>query len=264
MNVVLREMKSYRKSLIIWCVGVIVLIAGGMNKFENLSTSGQSLNEVMTKLPKSLQAIMGSGSLDLSKASGYFGMLFLYLALMAAIHAVMLGSGIISKEERDRTSEFLMVKPISRNAIITFKLLSALANIIIFNAVTTISSAGILGSYSKDEPIAQDIAILMSGMFMLQLIFLLIGTATAAASRQPKSAPAISAAVLLATYVLSTAAELNDHLGFLDYVTPFAYFKADRVLTDGGLSPVFVTLSVAIIAVLIGVTYTCYKKRDLH
>ena len=44
---------------------------------------------------------------------------------MATVHAAMLGADIISKEERDKTAEFLFVKPISRNKIIISKLLGS-------------------------------------------------------------------------------------------------------------------------------------------
>ena len=63
--------------------------------------------------------LLGFSDLDLSKVSGYYGMLFIYLLLMATIHAAMLGATIIAKEERDKTSEFLFVKPVSRSKVIT-------------------------------------------------------------------------------------------------------------------------------------------------
>ena len=53
----------------------------------------------MADMPKSLQAIMGTNSLDLSSVIGYYGLLYLYLVVMAGIHASMLGANIISKEE---------------------------------------------------------------------------------------------------------------------------------------------------------------------
>jgi len=59
---------------------------------------------------------------------------------MAKIHASMIGAAIISKEERDKTTEFLFAKPVSRNEIITAKLFSGFANILIFNLITTTSS----------------------------------------------------------------------------------------------------------------------------
>ncbi|MFA5881807.1 MAG: ABC transporter permease subunit, partial [Eubacteriales bacterium] len=80
-------------------------------------------------------------------------MLFLYLVVMATIHAAMLGANIIAKEERDKTAEFLLAKPVSRNEIITVKLGAGLTNILIFNAVTLLSSLVIVGHYSGSEPV---------------------------------------------------------------------------------------------------------------
>ena len=133
MNVFIVEMKAHRNVLIIWAVGIIFMVVAGMGKYVALSSSGQSMNDLFAQMPKSMQTLFGIGSFDLSKASGYYGMLFLYLALMATIHAIMLGANIISKEERDKTAEFLFSKPISRNKIITAKLAAAFMNILIFN-----------------------------------------------------------------------------------------------------------------------------------
>ncbi|WP_088071908.1 signal peptidase I, partial [Gottfriedia luciferensis] len=119
MNIFMREMRTYRKSIIFWCIGIIFLVGTGMAKYKATASNGQ-ITELFHQMPKSLQAIMGSGALDLSKASGYFGILVLYLFLMATIHAAMIGSNIIAKEERDKTAEFLFVKPISR--IITHRI----------------------------------------------------------------------------------------------------------------------------------------------
>ena len=196
MNIFIREIKAHRKSLIIWGVCMILMIVSGMSKYGGSIASGQSMNELMSKMPKSMQAIIGSGSFDLSKASGYYGILFLYLVLMATIHATMLGTDIIAKEERDRTFEFLMVKPISRKTIITSKLLAALVNIVIFNIITFVFSIMMVSYYGKGEAVTGDIAILMLGMFILQLIFLLIGTSIAAISKNPKTSTSLATAIL--------------------------------------------------------------------
>jgi ABC-2 type transport system permease protein len=57
---------------------------------------------------------------------------------------------------------------------------------------------------------------------------------------------------------------MNSKLEGLKYVTPFKYFDAQHVMYGGGLDPVFVILSVVIIAALVCVTYVFYKKRDLN
>jgi ABC-2 type transport system permease protein len=264
MNIFLKEMKSTRKSLILWSIGVLLMVVSGMSKYAGLSSSGQSMNDMMAQMPKSLQAVLGIGTLDISKASGYYGILFIYLLLMATIHAVMLGANIISKEERDKTSEFLFVKPVSRSTVITAKLLAAFVNIIILNIVTLATSLAIVGQYSDGEAVAGDITMTMAGMFILQLTFLVIGSSIASIKKKPKTAASLAAGILLLTYILSVAIDLNERLEGLKYLTPFKYFEAKNIMYGGGLDSGYLVLSLVIIGVLIVSTYAFYKKRDLN
>lgn len=263
MNIFIVEMKAHRKGLIIWAFGIILMVAGGMGKYVALASTGESIKDLMAEMPKSMQAIMGIGTFDLSKASGFYGVLFLYLVLMATVHASMLGADIISKEERDKTAEFLMVKPISRNKIITSKLLAATMNILIFNIIALVSSIIIVGKYSKGEAVNADIVVLMIGMFILQLMFMFIGTAIAAANKNPKAATGISTAVLLMTFILSIAVDMNSKIENLKYFTPFKYYDAKNLMYGGGFQSSFVILSIIIISVMVSITYIFYKKRDL-
>ena len=263
MNVFIVEMRAHRKGLIIWAFGILFMVVAGMGKYVALSASGQSMNDLFDQMPKSMQTMFGIGTFDLSKASGYYGMLFLYLALMATIHAAMLGSDIVSKEERDKTAEFLLSKPISRNKIITSKILAAFVNILIFNIITLVSSIIVVGKYSKGEAVTGEILILMSGMFILQLIFMFIGTAIAAVSKKPKTATSISTAVLLITYILSMAIDLSGKIENLKYFTPFKYYEAKNLINGGGFQLSFVVLSIIIVSVTVSITYVFYNRRDL-
>ena len=264
MNIFLKELTSHRKSLLFWCIGVFLMVLSGMNKYANLYSSQQSMNDVMKDMPKSLQVVMGAGSLDLSKASGYYGMLFIYLLLMATIHAAMLGAGIIAKEERDKTSEFLFVKPVSRTKVITAKLLAALFNIFVFNLVTLTSSIALMAKYSKGENVNRDMIILIAGMFILQMLFMVMGSAISSVKRKSKKAASLSAGVLLLTFILSVAIDLNESIKNLKYLSPFKYFEAKNVMYGGGLDPLFVVVSLFLIAAFTSVTYIFYKKRDLN
>lgn len=264
MNIYVKELKSHRKALIFWSIGVFLMVASGMAKYSAYSSAGQSINDLMADIPTSLRAVLGFSDLDLSKASGYFGMLFLYLLLMATIHAAMLGATIIAKEERDKTSEFLFVKPVSRSTIITAKLLAAFTNIVIFNLVTFASSIILLGKYSDGEAVNGEIAILMAAMFILQVLFMVIGSALAAVKKKPKTAASLATGILLLTYMLSIVIDLNENIEGLRYFTPFKYFEAKNVMYGGGFEFIFVLLSGVLIAGLTVVTFVFYKKRDLN
>lgn len=260
MNVFLREMKAYRKSLIIWSIGLVLLIFMGNTEYSSLSSSGQSLNELVESMPKALQALMGTGTLDLSTPIGYFAILYLYLLLMATIHASMMGASIIAKEERDKTFEFLFVKPITRTKVITMKLVAAFINLVVFNAVTTIATVLI---FEMDNGI-EDLLMLMGGMFILQILFLVLGSALAAVIRNPKRAAPIATGILLLTFILSIVIDLSEKLEVLKYVVPFKYFTAENMLTGDGFEAVFVVISACLIVILTALTYVFYKKRDLN
>ncbi|WP_010677888.1 ABC transporter permease subunit [Bacillus timonensis] len=260
MNVFLREMKAYRKSLIIWSIGLVLLLLMGKTEYSSLSSSGQSLNELIESMPKALQALMGTGTLDLSTPIGYFSILYLYLLLMGTIHAAMLGASIIAKEERDKTFEFLFVKPITRTKVITMKLLAALTNLVVFNAVTTIATILV---FEMNREI-KDLFMLMSGMLLLQLLFLMIGSALASVIRGPKRAAPFAMGILLLTFILSIVIDLSEKLEPFTYIVPFRYFTAKKILTGDGFEAVYVILSLSFIVALTVTTYVFYKKKDLN
>ncbi|WP_335872528.1 ABC transporter permease subunit [Bacillus sp. 2205SS5-2] len=263
MNIFRKEMKAHRKSLIIWCIGMVAMVGSGMAKFGSFSSSGQSMNDLISQMPKSLQALSGVGTLDVSTVSGYYGVLFMYLVLMASIHATMLGATIISKEERDHTTEFLFVKPVARKKIITIKFLAALTNVVILTIITWVSSIFIVGNYSDGESIVGNIAITMAGMLILQLLFLAIGTSVAAVSKKPHKATALATTVLLITFIVSIAIDLSEKIEFLRFITPFKYFEAKNIMYGGGFEAIFIFLSISLIILLSVVTFVFYNKRDL-
>lgn len=263
MNVFLRELRAHRTALIFWCIGMFAMVGSGMGKYAAYESSGTSVNTLVRQLPRAVRIVLGMGSFDLSKAIGFYGVLYLYLIVMATIHAAVLGAEIISKEERDRTSEFLFAKPVARTKVITDKLLAALANLIVLNLVTLVSSIWVVDYYDKGGSATGDIVALMAGMFFLQSIFLAIGMSIAAVRKKPRSATSIATAVLLAAFILSVSIDINNKLEFLKYLTPLKYFDAQNILPDGRLDLGYVALSGVIIAALLAATYRFYSNRDL-
>jgi ABC-2 type transport system permease protein len=262
MNIFRRELKDNFKSLLIWALGIIFMIAGGMSKYSAASKSGQSMNDLLSKMPPYIQSLFGIGSFDLSLATGFYGVLFLYLVIMAVIHASLLGATIISKEERDKTSEFLYSKPITRRFIITKKVGAGLVLIILLNSVTLFSSLAIVSMFSKGENVAAFIIPLMMGLLILQLLFYSLGLGTSALQPNPKSGSSLVSGLLLFFFFLYKLIDMTPKLDLLKYLTPFAYFDAQRIMTSG-INPVYVVLSFVIIITMVYTSYVFYGKRDL-
>jgi ABC-2 type transport system permease protein len=263
MNIFFRELKAHYKGLIGWSIGMIFMVIAGMLKYGAIATGGQQALQLFKTFPKPVLVIAGINGLNLNTVIGYFGVLYLYLLLMAGIHASMIGAEIISKEERDRTSEFLYPKPITRSKIVSQKLLAALVNIIILNLITLVSSIFMVAYYAKGYSNNNMVLILMTGLFIMQIIFFALGTALAGLFKNPKLPSAVATAIFLITYIIWVVVDLNSNLNFLKYVTPFKYFDASTIISSGHLDPFYVGLSAVIIVVFITTTYITFNKRDL-
>lgn len=264
MNIYFRELKAHRKSLIIWVVAMVIMIIAGMGEYSaGVAKGGDGFKELMANMPKSVQNLYGVGTFDFTKALDYYAVLFLYLALIAATHAVMLGNGIIAKEERDKTVEFLLVKPVSRNKIITSKFLSALTMVVIFNLISYATSYFVLNNYSKETPFAMSLFKLMLAMLVLQIVFTILGALIAACLGKHKLSTAISTGILLLMFMLAILIDMIGTIDFLRYFTLFKYVSAKDILKTGYDIVYPIILGILIVGFTYG-TYFFYHKRDLR
>lgn len=263
MNIVLRELRANLKSLIIWCASMAALIAVGMVKYGGIAGAGPSAYQLVEQLPEAMKSIMELNLLDITTVAGYYGVFFLYLMLLAGIHAVMLGATIISKEERDKTADFLFVKPVGRSQIITAKLIAALINLAVFNLVTMAASIFFVARYNTGPSINIKIAYLMVALLILQVIFAALGAGFSGLARNSRKAASFSTTLFLVMFFLSMAIELYPKIDFLQYFTPFRYFPIAAVM-QGTFAPLFLIISVFISLIFIAITYQTFQKRDLH
>jgi Putative exporter of polyketide antibiotics len=263
MNIVLRELRANLKSLIIWCISMAALVGAGMVKYAGVAAAGQSANELINQLPEAMRNILGMNNLDITSVSGYYGVFFLYFLLLGGTHAVMLGATIISKEESDKTADFLYVKPVARSRIITGKLAAVLINLMVFNLITLFSSVIFVGTYNQGESINDQIVYLMIALLILQLIFASIGAVISGLVKNNRRAVSFATATFLATFLLSSAVSLYSKIDFLKYFTPFQYFPTYNVM-HGSFDLFFLFLSVLIIVGSIIITYIAFQKRDIY
>ncbi len=264
MNLYTFEVKSRLKSLLFWSFGILFMIGGGMGKYVGLNASPQELELFMDQIPEVLMKMFGFYGFDLTKAIGFYGIMLLYLNVMAAIHATVLGTDLLSKEERDHTAEFLMVKPMTRSQIITEKALAGLTHLLLFDIITWLISVLIMTLVAKGEPILLAITLIILGMLFIQLIFFSLGMMFSAIDITSRRSSGIASALMLSTYLLGYFTDVFEKIHFMRYLVPFKYFDANTIIATNRLSPFFILLSTAIVSTAMLVTYKTYNKRDLH
>ena len=251
------------KSMIIWGVCTLFMVAAGMSKYSAASQSGQSMNVLISKMPRIFQSLFGVGTFDLSTAFGFYCVLFVYLVMIVTIHASLLGATIISKEEREKTSEFLYVKPITRYFILTKKIQASFVVILILNLISLLSSLGFVQYFSKEAIDAGMIVKMMGGMLLLQWLFFTISLFCSALAKKPKTSPALASGVLLFSFLLYQLIMLDKRLDWMRVLTPYAYFNAANITSAEGVPLIYFIITAFLMASLTIGSYKLYQKRDI-
>jgi ABC-2 type transport system permease protein len=263
MNIFIRELKANFKSLVIWSVIVTLFVAIGVSKFSAYYGNPEML-AILDAMPPAMMEAFSMNAFNLTTLSGFFGVMFVYFALMLSIAAAMWGTDIISKEERDKTVEFALTLPVTRSRVVTAKALAAVVNCIALLLVTWAISLASSSQYNPDGEFFRFLALCMGAIFILQLIFLAIGILLGCAMNRYKRTSSVAVSLLLGAYVLSVVSGLHKNLEFLKYVTPFKYFDAGLLLRESRFDLGFVALSAAIILVSMVGAYLTYNRRDLY
>jgi ABC-2 type transport system permease protein len=263
MNIFLRELRANLKSLIIWSVIVALFIIVGVSKFSAYAGNPEML-KILDSFPPAMLEAFGMRAFNLTTVSGFYGIMFVYFALLGAIAAAMWGSDIITKEERDKTVEFSLVLPVSRSRVITAKALAALVNCIILLLITWGVSMLAVQPYEPDQAFYDFAMLQMQALFVIELIFLAVGLMLGSSMKRYRLPGSIAVGLILATYFMSVISAMHEKLDFLKWFTPFKYFDAGELFRTGSLDGTYLLLSLVIIAVCLVVAYLVYNRRDLY
>jgi len=263
MNIFLRELKANFKSLLTWSAFIVFFIYMGMAKFSAFAADEEML-KILDGFPQALLDAFQMNDFNLTKVSGFFGVMFTYFSLIAAIFAAILGSDIISKEERDKTVEFSLTLPISRAKLMTGKILAALVNCIVFVLVIWGGTVMLSQRYEPEISFFEFLKLSIIALFFIEMIFLAIGVLLGSAMKQYKRASSVAVSLLLGTYFLSIISDLSENLEFLKYFSPFKYFNPLILLNESRFESVYLWISLGIVIFSIVGAYLTYSKRDLY
>lgn len=258
-----RELRRSRKALIIWSLVMAGLIIWLLSMFPSFAEQQNTMNELFDAYPESMKKMFSMDQLSLGTLMGFYGIeVYMMTTLLGSIYAALLASNILAKEESEKTIEFLLSKPVSRNQIVAEKLFAVIVNIIIFNIVAIISS--IVGFQFADEKVQWDtFALLTIATLLLHLTFTALSFLFSAIMRKTRNILSISLAVVIVTYFINIMSGLSDDLDILKYFSPFKYVDAANIITNNVFELIYIVLMSAIILISVIAAFMIYKKKDI-
>lgn len=152
MTVIRHELKQSRISLIIWTAAIGFLLAVCIFMFPEMKGEMNEVNEVFSSMGSFTQAF-GMDKVNFGTLLGFYAVeCGNILGLGGAFFASLCAISVLSKEEKERTAEFLLTHPVSRVSVVAEKLISVILQIVILNVVVYVITASSIALIGEEVP----------------------------------------------------------------------------------------------------------------
>lgn len=261
MNILLYELKAYRKSTFIWTGALVVLVILFMSMFPSISKEIDEFKKLLEGFPEGVRRALGIQVDSIGSLNGYYSYVFLYITLCGSIQAMNLGISISSKEIREKTADFLLTKPVTRTKILSSKILAALTSLL-FTNIVYLSAAIIVANVVKVEEFSLYVFLLISlTLLFTQLIMFAIGIIIAVVFPKVKSVITLSLGVVFSFFLIGMVAAAEEATR---YFSPFKYFDYSYIMNHEGYELSFLILGLFLIVLSLIGSFVIYNKKDIH
>ncbi|MBU5363003.1 ABC transporter permease [Enterococcus raffinosus] len=264
MNLFLREMKRNLLSTVIWLTILIIVNGMMLASFESVAEMAKNTEAMLAQYPKEFVQALSLDQLKMTDILHFYASRsFLLVSIFGSVYAILLTSSMLSKEESEKTIEFLLSKPINRTSLLTSKLLCSFTLVTLFNLSFSVSNWLLLTHFKTQDfdPVA--FLFISFGAWGIHLIFLFIGFTLSAYITKNRRNTAIALGCVFLGYFLSIAASLKETLSILKYASPFSYFNTEDLVIAKTIQPTYLFITLFMILFCIGLTYYHYGKKDI-
>ena len=261
MTLVKHELKQGKTSLLIWTAAIGFLLAICIFLFPEMKGQMDSVSDMFSSMGSFTEAF-GMDRLNFGTLIGFYAVeCGNILGLGGAFYAALCAAGILSKEEKDKTAEFLLTHPVSRKRIMTEKLIAVLVQITAMNIMIYAISVGSIAVVGEAIPL-KEISLLHLAYYLLQLE--LAGICFGISSFLRKGSAGVGLGIAAMMYFLNLIANIADVAEFLKYITPFGYCEGADIVANSRLDGVMVAVGAVIGLGGIMAAYLKYTKKDIH
>ncbi len=261
MTLVKHELRQGKISFLIWTASVGMLLVICIFLFPEMKGQMEDVSDLFSSMG-SFTAAFGMDRLNFGTLTGFYGVeCGNVLGLGGAFFASLCAAGILSKEEKDRTAEFLLTHPVGRARVVTEKLLAVLVQVIAMNLVVYTLSVCSIAAIGEEIP-WKELNLMHLAYFLLQAE--LAGICFGVSAFVRKGSVGIGLGIAAMMYFLNLVANIAESADFLKYITPFGYSEGADIVADGCLDGRMVAIGLLFGIVGVTAAYLQYCGKDIR
>ncbi|MFT7615083.1 MAG: ABC-2 type transport system permease protein [Parvicellaceae bacterium] len=263
-NLYRKDLYRNRRGIFIWgaiLIGITLMLLAIFPIMSNMQDEmGSLMGEVYGENMTESMGLDKMFSDILSFYSTYYGV---YIIMLLSIFSTITATGIIAREERTHTSEFLYVKPITRAEVFWSKFLVLITCLgIVYILQVGIALIGIQLFKTSEVNISSFIAMNLHGL-ILALLFSCVGLFLSIYLRPKKSFMGVVLGLVFGMFFLDAISKLADSVNFLGYISPFHYLGFQVSDPEFGFNTIPAIVFIGLSVTLIVLALKKFQKKDI-
>jgi ABC-2 type transport system permease protein len=232
--------------------------------YPSMADMGEDITKLMDKLPEELGKALGMDEKTWSSIIGFYSTYYgIYIILLVGIYTMSTGTTIISKEEKDGTSEFLLTKPISRKSVFWTKMASLFTLSMIIYVIQTICAVVGLMAFGNTIDWGGFTIMHIHGLVLI-LFFTALGVLLSFFFTPKKNFMGMVVGIIFGSYFLNAISKTAESIEWIGYISGFHYLEFTPTDPNYELN-IWATIVFPILAILIMIfAYHTFKKKDIN
>ncbi len=260
MTIFKHELRQGKTALIIWTLAISFMLGVCVLIYPEMSADMDDIGKMFSDMG-SFSAAFGMDKINFGEFMGFFAVeCGNVLGLGGVFFAALIGISSLAKEEKEHTAEFLLTHPISRTRVVSEKLLSIFAQLVILNLiVAAVTCASIL--IIDTDVDTKTMALLFVAYFIMQLETTSITFGISAFLKRGGMGLGLGLAAMF--YFLNIMSNLMEETKFLKYITPFGYTEGADIIADKALNIEYLAVGIVVMIISVVIAFVKYSKKNI-
>ncbi len=265
-NLFRKEFARNASGLIIWMIVITVLITVTMAIYPVFLKNQSKIVAIMSIVSKEALQFKGISNIeDLVSVLGFYSANnVIYMMVLGSIYAIVISSGILLKEEYNKTAEYLLTRPLTRSEIFTSKLAVVFLNIFLLNLVTSLGGFISMHAVNSGSFSTRAFLILSAYTLLLNILFGAVGLILSTLIKRAKPITTFTIGLVLIMYFIYTLSRITPGVSKIGYLSPFRFASVDALNPSYTLDPWNILYFAGISIFLTILSYRIYRRKDIY
>jgi ABC-2 type transport system permease protein len=262
MNIYKHELRLALSSAMVYLVVIPIIGLIFIGLYPAFAQDSEQMVKMIQQFPKEVIAAFGIDPATIFTFDGFYAYIYLFISIILGVAGMNSGIIAYSRENIDKTADFLLTKPVSRIKLASIKIAASITYMILLNVFTTAILYGVTKIFGNETVDVTNFIMVSFGGLMISLMFAALGYLLANLF-WIKNPGMVTAGGVSFFYLMTTLSNLTEEKKY-EWLSPFRYYDSTYILFNKAFEMDKLIISVLIIIVFAVVSVMVYNRRDIR